>query len=208
MEVTLERVSKRFARHWVFKNLSLQIAQGSRLAITGPNGSGKSTLLKIICGALPHSNGNINYYLNQKILSGEQSYRHISFAAPYSQVIEEFTLSELLAFHMKFKSLLPEIESVKRFVDLLQFTFKRDVAIRNYSSGMKQRIRLALAICSVTNLLLLDEPGSNLDAAGKAWLQSILTGFSFDRTIIIASNDSEDYLICDKRFDMEKVNPG
>lgn len=206
MEVTLEAVSKRFSRQWIFKDLSLHIPQGSAFALTGRNGSGKSTLLKLISGALPPSAGSVKYKLDNMVIPSDKLYRHLSFAAPYNKLIEEFTISEAYQFHARFRRFYPEAASIRDFLDVVQFPFKNSSAIKGYSSGMKQRLQLALAICTQGALLILDEPGSNLDREGRGWFQEVLGKFHQSRTVLIASNQEEDLQFCKQTLEVEKLN--
>lgn len=202
MEVTLEVVSKRYSRQWIIKDLSYTISPGARLALTGHNGSGKSTLLKIIAGALPPSRGKVIYRVDDLNTPVEKIYRHIVIAAPYNKLIEEFTIVEAFDFHASFKPLYPEIESVRDFIEILGYPFRKDVPIKNYSSGMKQRLQLGLCICSQSELILLDEPGSNLDASGATWLRYTLEKYLDNRTLVIASNMEQDFALCKDRLDL------
>ena len=104
MKITLENLSKKYHREWIFKNITLELESGTSYAITGHNGSGKSTLIQIISGATLQSSGNITYSCSNQI-AADEIYQHISFASPYLELIEEFTLYEFLVFHFKYKKL-------------------------------------------------------------------------------------------------------
>ena len=125
-------------------------------------------------------------------------YRHLAYAAPYIELIEELSLWEALQFHLRFKPLLHEM-SPDDMLELLRFTKARDKAIREFSSGMKQRLKLALAICSNTPLLLLDEPTTNLDKEGVAWYRNLIDNFGADRLLVVASNVDVDFDFCEER---------
>ena len=205
MEIHLESMSKRFATHWLFRDISLRISEGSKLGISGPNGSGKSTLLKLLMGAMPISSGKISYAQSGQPVKPETAYRHMAFAAPYTQLIEEYSLEEIYRFHGKFKAFLPGAGKFEDFCHLLEYPFRQSVHVRNYSSGMKQRIKLALAVCSASELLILDEPGSNLDGEGKAWFQALLQKYLGERTTLIASNEEVDYHQCQTVLDVRSL---
>jgi ABC-type multidrug transport system ATPase subunit len=197
MELSIQKLSKSFRHRIVFQDLTLSIASGSRLAITGPNGSGKSTLLKILSsGSLPTS-GKVNYRKDGKHIPEDQIYKYLHFIAPYNTVIEELTLPELFHFHQKL-GLLNRFGSYKAWVDHLEYDFKEAQQIKSFSSGMKQRIRLGLALLDDRPLLLLDEPGSNLDDKGKSWFYHLLDQLSKDQTLIIASNDQREIAYCNQ----------
>ena len=128
-------------------------------------------------------------------------YNHVSYAAPYIELIEEFTLGEALDFHQKFKPLLPGIRTAD-VIDLLAFPKAKDKQVRHFSSGMKQRLKLALAICSASSLLLLDEPTTNLDAQGVDWYLALTERFIGSRTVVVASNVAVDYGFCGEVIDI------
>jgi len=195
MTIALSDTGKRFNREWIFRNLSYTFHAGHTYAITGPNGSGKSTLLQAVAGALTTSAGKISYTLQGHAIDPEKAYRHLSIAAPYLELIEEMTALEFLGFHEKFKALLPEMEKmgILQEVGLEKAAGKQ---IRFFSSGMKQRLKLAQAIFSDTQVLLLDEPCTNLDAAGIKVYQELIARFSAKRLVIVSSNDPQEYGMC------------
>ena len=207
MTISLINTGKRFNRDWIFRHLNFQFSTGTAYAITGPNGSGKSTLLQVIAGALSASEGKIEYYTksNQQHsgtpVDADNFYRHISFAAPYLELIEEMTLLEFLHFHQQFKPLLasPAIPDIIRLIGLEKATHKQ---IRYFSSGMKQRVKLAQSVFSDTPVLLLDEPCTNLDAEGVAPYQQLITTYCKNRLIIVSSNDEMEYLFCSEQLNI------
>ena len=198
MQIKLTDIAKRYRYEWVLRGVNLELKTGINYAITGPNGAGKSTLLKILSGHLTPSKGKIKYYKNTKPLPSEQIYQHLSYAAPYIDLIEEFTLTEALQFHQQFKPFLGN-QNPKAIIDLLGFKKAQDKPIRYFSSGMKQRLKLALTICSNTQLLLLDEPTATLDRQGVDWYQSLIREFAGNRLVIVASNVEEDFFFCEER---------
>lgn len=203
--VNLLEVGKRFRTEWIFRNLTHRFEPATRTAILGPNGSGKSTLMKILSGHLTPSKGEIRFFLNensQPIDPGEV-WRQVSYAAPYIELIEEFTLTEAIEFHGRFKPFLEKMEPAD-LINLLGFQKNRQKEIRFFSSGMKQRLRLALAVCSRTPLLLLDEPTTNLDLEGIEWYKSLVEKFGQGRTVIIASNDPTDVDFCDNQLSISE----
>lgn len=198
MKIELRNIAKRYRYEWVLRNVNLQLETGKNYAITGPNGSGKSTFLKILSGHLTPSKGNIQFSMDQKKVAGDLIYKHLSYAAPYIDLIEEFSLTEALHFHYNFKPFINN-QTPKDIINLLGFKKAQDKAIRYFSSGMKQRLKLALAICSDTQLLLLDEPTATLDRQGVEWYQSLIRQYADNRLVIIASNVEEDFFFCEER---------
>lgn len=198
LKIKLSNAGKRFNREWIFRKVNLEFAAPTAYAITGPNGSGKSTLLQSIGGMLQLSEGSIAYS-NESAIDPEKIYATISFAAPYLEVVEEMTLLEFLHFHKAFKPLLPGlgITEVIQAVNLTQAAHKQ---IRYYSSGMKQRVKLAQAIFSNTLVVLLDEPCSNLDIAGIELYHSLIENYCQGRLVIVCSNDEVEYRFCQERI--------
>jgi ABC-type multidrug transport system ATPase subunit len=200
MKITLIDAGKRFNRDWIFRHLNYEFNTGHSYAITGPNGSGKSTLLQSVAGAIGISEGRIDYTATGPI-PPEHAYRHLSLAAPYLQPIEEMTVTEFLHFHAAFKPLLPGYPAAEiiRRVGLETAAHKQ---IRYYSSGMKQRVRLAQALFSDTTIVLLDEPCTNLDTDGIALYRQLIRENTRDRLVIVSSNDLQEYDFCEKRIDI------
>ncbi len=190
MEVRLEGIARKFNRQKVFSNLSYTFEQGGTYAILGGNGSGKSTLIKTVLGALGTSKGKIHYYSNGTSVHPNDAPYRISIAAPYLELIEELTALEFLRFHLKFKNFTAGL-TPPSLLKLARLEEARDKQIRNFSSGMKQRLRLALALGSDVSLILLDEPSSNLDPAGMEWYKKLIQEYRQDRTILVGSNFNE-----------------
>ena len=197
MKIDLINAGKRFNREWIFRGASPQFTSSKAYAVTGPNGSGKSTFLQAIGGMLQLSEGNIQYTIDNKQLVSEDVYKHISFCAPYLDVIEEMTLVEFLNFHNQFKPLLPSF-TTNQIIDEIGLASAGGKQIRYYSSGMKQRVKLAQAIFSNTAIVLLDEPCSNLDAKGIELYHSLINNYCKERLVIVCSNDPVEYRFCNE----------
>jgi ABC-type multidrug transport system ATPase subunit len=202
LKIQLSEASKRFQYEWIFRNLSITLLSGQSLAITGSNGSGKSTLLKCISGAVPITSGKIEYSLNDKLIEESFWFSTLSIAAPYMELPEEFTLKELIAFHFKFKKPLQQI-SIDEILERIYLKEHCNKQVGQFSSGMKQRVKLGLALFSDVPLILLDEPTSNLDQKGIAWYQDMISEFKQDRIIIICSNEEREYHFCDQKIALE-----
>lgn len=201
MLIELKNAGKQFQRDWIFRDLSLKIEQGDKIGITGPNGSGKSTLLKVISGQTSLSKGNRFYYNNiGDQIDEENLYSKVSFAAPYIELIEEFSLQEIINFCNKFRPLYNGV-SLNEVAVLSGLPLNNKV-IKSFSSGMKQRVKLLLAICFESELILIDEPSTNLDEEAGNWYNVVLKSFLGDRTLIIASNDLNDFKLTDSLIDI------
>lgn len=202
LKLTLSNISKRYGNDWIFRRLSYNFSSDSSYALLGNNGSGKSTLLQIIAAYLSVSQGLRTYEWQQQPLSESQVATHLLWAAPYIELIEEFTLSELLKFHYQFKTLHPAIQNEQQWLDRVELTHAAHKPLSHFSSGMKQRVKLGLAFLSQGNLLLLDEPCTNLDDKGIAWYHSLILQYSNGRLLVVASNRSEEYDFCNYQIHM------
>lgn len=195
MKINLLNAGKRFNREWIYRGVTLEFSSSNAYAITGPNGSGKSTILQVIGGMLQLSEGGIQYAVNNSQLASEDVYQQVSFCAPYLDVIEEMTLLEFLHFHNQFKQLLPSV-TIKNIVAEIGLEGAAGKQIRFYSSGMKQRVKLAQAIFSNTAIVLLDEPCSNLDSSGIELYHSLIQQYCQNRVVVVCSNDKVEYSFC------------
>lgn len=203
MKIQLTEASKRFQYEWIFKNLNLQLQSGDSLAVTGSNGSGKSTLLKCIAGSIPLSSGKIIWADEQNEIPSSDWYQKLSISAPYLELPEEFTLNELLDFHFQFKSPIPEI-SISEMVKTMYLDQHANKPVSQFSSGMKQRVKLSLALFSDCPVVFLDEPTSNLDARGIAWYLELIKNFGLNRILIICSNEAREFEFCTKKIKLEE----
>jgi ABC-2 type transport system ATP-binding protein len=222
MKITLTDVGKRFNREWIFRHLNFEFTNGNGYAIIGPNGSGKSTLLQVIAGAMAESEGRIEYEMTgdrwQMIesktatevrqqstvnsqLPVENIHYQISISSPSLELIEEMTLIEFLEFHHIFKPFISIINTgqIITEIDLEKSAHKQ---IRYYSSGMKQRVKLAQAIFTDTPVLLLDEPCTNLDEEGIELYNELIKNYSDNRIVIVSSNDIHEYQFCNERINI------
>lgn len=198
MHIKLSAAGKRYNREWIFRKANLNFKSGTSYAITGPNGSGKSTLLQSIGGMLQLSEGSIEYNRENIKIADEQIHRHVAICAPYLDVIEEMTLVEFFQFHFSFKPYLLGI-NLKTAIEIIGLQSAAGKQIRFYSSGMKQRVKLAQAILCNASILLLDEPCSNLDRQGIALYHSMIEQFTKGRVVIVSSNDEVEYGFCTER---------
>lgn len=198
MNISLDNVGRRFNKEWIFKNISYEFKQGEKYAILGPNGSGKSTFLSVLLSSLVPSEGTIKYY-DSKEVKVEDVYQYISFAAPYLDLVEEFTLQETIAFHFQFKPYASGLDAAA-VLSLLGLEKSQDKALKHFSSGMKQRTKLVLACCTNTPILMLDEPTSNLDAQGIDWYLELIEKFAQGKMVLVGSNQEHEYAFCENRL--------
>jgi ABC-type multidrug transport system ATPase subunit len=204
MKIALSDAGKRFNRDWIFRHFTYSFEKGNAYAITGPNGSGKSTLLQVLSGSMHMNEGSMKYEVeSQKSevrsrkseIPHEEIYDHVSICAPYLEVVEEMTIKEFLDFHHGFKPFLPGI-STDSIIAALSLEKAVNKQIRYYSSGMKQRVKLAQCIFSDTAIVLLDEPCTNLDSTGIELYHQLIDIYCKDRLVVVSSNDLVEYKFC------------
>ena len=197
MQITATGLGKRFQRDWIFRGLTYLFRPGSATAVLGPNGAGKSTLLNTISGQLLPTEGEVTYALAGRPVAVEDLPQRLAYAAPYLELLEELTLGEMLQFHTRFKALRPGM-TLDALLDLMYLEKSRHQLVREFSSGMKQRLKLGLALYADAPLLLLDEPTTNLDATGVAWYQEHVRATRAGRTLLLSSNVPAEYAFCDE----------
>lgn len=202
MKILLEQVGKRYLRHWVFKDINATLLSPQATAVLGHNGSGKSTLLRIIAGIQSATKGKVRYFDKaEKELEQSEWFQHISLCAPGMELPEELTLSEFLDFHFQFR---PPLQGLSK-TDILQLTGLEkaaDKALSDFSSGMKQRVKLAQALMCEGGILMLDEPCTNLDDAGVLQYRQWISRFATGRLVLVASNDPREYDFCTSRIEL------
>ena len=196
-KISLTKASKRFNKDWIFSNLNFNFNQGHHYAIIGNNGSGKSTLLQILAGYSTLTKGTIEWQGHDD----NTIFQDISFAAPYLELVEEFTTMEQFDFHTQFKPLQKRL-TVETIIELIGLKKAADKQIRYFSSGMKQRLKLALAIFSDSPILLLDEPCSNLDQEGYTLYNQLIQQYALHKLIIVGSNDTAEYQFCSEHLNL------
>lgn len=205
MKISLINAGKRYNRDWIFRNFSYDFNAGQSYAITGPNGSGKSTLLQAIGGAIVLSEGEAHYQrvttTNVTSIESDMVYRHLSIAAPYLELIEEMNVSEFLDFHQQFKPFISSV-TIPQILQIVGLEKAAQKQIRYYSSGMKQRVKLAQAIFSDVPMVLLDEPCTNLDAEGIALYKRLISDYCGQRLMLVSSNDTTEYGFCSQQINI------
>jgi len=202
MRISLTDAGKRYNREWVFRHVNYTFQTGQSYAITGHNGSGKSTLLQVIAGSTALSEGKIGIEAEQPV-KDELHYAHVSITAPYLEVVEEMTGSEFLAFHAHFRNFIPGF-SIAGILDRIGLALAADKQIRYYSSGMKQRIKLAQGILTDCPFVLLDEPCTNLDEQGIQLYHALVNEHCAHRCVVVSSNDPVEYGFCKEKIEITR----
>ncbi len=199
MEIITENIGKKFNKEWIFRKISFSIKTNESIAITGHNGSGKSTFLQLISGALLPTEGSITYLKDNQEIAPETIYQHLTYTAPYLELIEEMSVTEFVEFQKEFKPFQNNLSS-KEFIEKINLTHAQNKQIRLLSSGMKQRLKLGISLYNNSSLLLLDEPTSNLDSIGIDWYREEIAKKLNHQTILICSNQRHEYEFCDREL--------
>lgn len=207
LRISLNGISKRFLSEWIFKNVTRDILPGEKIVLLGPNGSGKSTLMQVIANYQSVTKGTVAYYENDKEVDTEKMFARVSISAPYMELIEDYTLRESIEHQRLFKPFLSS-HTTKSLIELSGLRANADKPIRLFSSGMKQRAKLILAVMADCPLLLLDEPCSNFDAKAVAWYNDLIRSYAMHKTIIVCSNNvKEEFSFCSAQMNIEDFKP-
>lgn len=203
VRITLDKIGKQYNSDWIFSGISCILSPENPTVILGSNGSGKSTLLQVILSSSNPTIGEVTYDMDGKRINIDDVFRFMSVSAPYIELIEEFTLMEVLSFHSKLKPFRNNLTS-DRIIEICRLEKSKNKLIRNFSSGMKQRVKLALAILSDTPVVLLDEPSSNLDQTGIEWYNDLIINHIEGRTVVVSSNSLKyEYAFCKHIINLE-----
>lgn len=198
MIITAEHIGKKFGRNSIFTKLNHVFQPNSITAVLGSNGSGKSTLLRVLSGQMDCDEGKISYL--QGRVSRDAFFRYVGYTAPYIDLPEEFTFKELLRFHAHFKAHSLPLVQIPEACGLDKAAH---IAIKEYSSGMKQRVKLSLNLFFQHKAHLFDEPCAHLDQAGYEWFNHQIAHMPSDCAVVIASNDPGEYLQASEEIRME-----
>lgn len=192
LHIQLQQVGKQFYRRWIFREITLDLAPKAKIALVGTNGSGKSTLLRIISGQLSPTEGQITFHRNHTRLSIGRVYQHLSWAGPQIEMYPDLSLEELLKLHFQLKSCL--LAQPEEMIDLLHFRGHHQKPLKYFSSGMQQRAKVGLALFTQSDLLLLDEPTSNMDSENARQMLALIDRYSQNRTLVLASNMEREFV--------------
>jgi ABC-type multidrug transport system ATPase subunit len=207
VSIHINNLSKKFVNEWIFKDVTLTITPAEKMVIMGANGSGKSTLLQSIASFLIPTKGEVVWKNENQTIEDDTIYKYLSMASPYMELIEDFTLTETIEHQRMFKPFINNF-STEELIKLMQLDHASEKYLKNYSSGMRQRVKLGLAILADCPVLLLDEPCSNLDANAIVWYQNMITEFAKHKTVIVCSNAvKEEYLFCTNKIEIENYKP-
>ena len=200
----LSSVNKFFGRRLIFNKLNFKIDKSGVYGVSGPNGSGKSTLVKIIAGIIGASDGKVIHKINEREIIPEKLHNHIGFVSPYLVLYEEFSAWENLELFAKIRGINLDEQRVNYLLEKFLLLNRKDDLVKTYSSGMKQRLKFIFALMHSPELLILDEPTSNLDEEGKNSVYEIVREEGKKSNVIIASNEKSDLDLCNEIIYLEK----
>ena len=199
-----KEITKTFGRRLIFEGISFSYEENGVIGISGPNGSGKSTLVKIIADLLSPTKGKIIHKYQEKGIIPEKLHNHIGFVSPYLILYEEFSAWENLNYFAKIRGVKFEKERIEKLLDHFLLLNRKDDLVKAYSSGMKQRMKFIFALMHDPELLILDEPTSNLDVEGKNSVYKLIKEESRNNIVIVASNETADLDLCGDVIHLEK----
>lgn len=189
----VENLGKRFGERKVFSKINFELHSGDSIAIVGSNGSGKSTLLKVILSLLTPTRGKVLYKEDELILDEDNFRSYISFVSPYLNLYDHLTAEENLVFFSTVAGFTVTGKEINALLAKVGLEGRGMDYVVGYSSGMKQRLKYAVALLKKPEFLFLDEPTSNLDDAGKKIVFDIVEEYRKDSIILVATNEKEEY---------------
>ncbi len=204
LKLETKNLAKYFGRRKVFDNINIELQAGQSLALVGRNGSGKTTLLKTIIGLIYPSKGEVIFSESGKNLEFEQYRKYLSLVAPYFSLYEPLTAMENLRFFTKVSGLNFQNIELEELLNQVGLDGRGDDFVSSYSTGMKQRLKYAVAMLKKPKIFLIDEPGTNLDEAGKGMVANILDSIRKEAIIIIATNEPKEYELADGICQLDK----
>ena len=203
IRVEFRDVSKRFGARTVLSRVSGELSAGRVLVVAGPNGSGKSTLLNILAGLVRPSRGEVAYRNGEGPIVRSRWFEHLGVAAPDMAVYEELSALENLTFFARLRRVDASRERLSALLERVGLPGREHGrTVGTYSSGMKQRVKLAQAVLHEPPVLLLDEPSSNLDAAGHETVAGLVAASRGRAAVAVATNDPREMAWADARIDL------
>ena len=201
--VEANELNKTFGRRLIFNGINFRYDESGVFGISGPNGSGKSTLVKIIAGLISPTKGRIIHKNSEGEIIPEKLHNHIGFVSPYLVLYEEFTAWENLQIFSKIRDINLNKDYANDLLNRFLLYNRRSDLVKTYSSGMKQRMKFIFALIHNPELLIFDEPTSNLDDEGRKSVYEIIENKSRNNIILIASNDKADLDLCSQVVDLK-----
>lgn len=198
LKLDVLNLAKRFAARKVFENINFSLTPGESIAIVGPNGSGKSTLLRLIIGLNIPTKGKVVFSDDGKPLEFDAYRRRLALVSPYLSLYGSLTGKENLRFFAKVNGDSISDQEIESLLAQVGLQGRGDDFVSAYSSGMLQRLKYAVALAKNPEILMLDEPSSNLDESGKKAVSDIIESRRKNTILIIATNEKEEYALAER----------
>ncbi|PKL83347.1 MAG: ABC transporter ATP-binding protein [Ignavibacteriae bacterium HGW-Ignavibacteriae-3] len=202
--VELNDLIKYFGRRLIFNGINFSFSSGNIYGVSGPNGSGKSTLVKIIADLISATRGKVTHEFDGKKIEPEELHNHLGFVSPYLFMYDEFSAEENLIHSSNIRGIKFNQERSDFLLTELNLFDRKNDLVRGYSSGMKQRLKFIFGLLHQPQLIILDEPTSNLDNPGKEIVYRIIREEAKNSLVIIASNEDSDLSLCNEIIELEK----
>ncbi len=200
--IKADNLAKRFAARKVFSDVSFEMTTGESLAVTGPNGAGKSTLLMALLGLLRPSRGVVSYLRDGDPLSDAERRRRVAFVAPYMALYDQLTAEENIKFLIEVSGGAATGKEINAALARVGLEGRGGDRFGEFSSGMKQRLKYALALLKKPDFLFLDEPTSNLDASGREMVMRVIEESGPHCALILATNEAEEARLATRRLEL------
>ena len=200
--LSAERLAKSFSGPPLFSGLDLRLGRGL-LAVAGKNGSGQTTLLKILAGLLRPSAGRVLVERDGRPLAGEARRLAVGFAGPDLSLYAALTALENLRFFRAAAGSPAEDAELRRRLEETGLAGEAVARrVEEFSTGMRQRLRLAFAGLFDPPVLVLDEPMSGLDTEGREMVQRFVAQARTRGPVVLASNDERDFVQPEQRIEL------
>jgi heme exporter protein A len=188
-----DQISHKFNKRTIFSNISFAVESGRSLVLIGPNGSGKTTLVKIICRLLQPISGKLLIYHDSQVTDPVKLYSTVGLVGPYLQLYNNLTALENYTFFSRIRGLSVDINFFRELMNQFGLKGREMDELRTYSSGMLQRAKYVMALIHRPEILILDEPTSNLDEEGVHIVYELIQKQREDKILILATNEPEEF---------------
>ena len=191
-QLQFENLHKRFGDRAVLRNVNARVEHGEALVVTGHNGSGKSTLLTVLAGLLRPDRGRVRILEDGREITRDERRRALALVAPDLTLYPELTALENLEFFARVRGLPVDSRGHEALLERLGLPGRGRDSVGTYSSGMRVRLKYAVALQADPHVLLLDEPTAMLDTGGVEVVEQIIAEQRRRGLLVLATNDPEE----------------
>ncbi len=206
IKITINKLTKRFGKTPVFSGVDMDCQLPGIYGVSGNNGAGKTTFLKIIAGVMKPTSGEVLIKINDYKILAERTYRHTAFAAPYLNLYDEFSAEENLRLTAGLRSEKYDSKRAEYLLHKVSLYSKKNELLKNYSSGMKQKVKLINSLLAESLLIIWDEPFTNMDSEGKEAVTALIRPEAEKKIILIASNREDELALCGSVLDLNSFS--